>query len=198
MKESDLLRFYANPMKLLLLILGSGMFVAIGVWMLRTPGVTDHSSNVVRAWLVIGVFGPGVIVFLILILRDVIFRQPVLQIDGQGWSCRTRFFVKQQTIHWQDIERVGMYCQDLGQRRKMFYLVIHGNNPNSVAHVTTPRFVTRFYPVLQGALLTLPLNNLFVRATPQKVERVLERICTRYAYELQLYRIDVDTTMQAL
>lgn len=195
MQESGPLRFYASPVRLLLLILGSGVFVAGGVWILRTP---RYSYDVVMAWLAIWFFGLGLIVFLILVMRDVIFRQPVLEIDGQGWSRRTAFLANQQTIHWQDIERVGVYSQELGQKRRMFYLVIYGRNPNNVAHVTTQRFVTRFYPVLQGALMTLPLNNLFLRATPAKVERILERIRAVYASEIRQYGIQIDTAIQRL
>lgn len=80
----------------------------------------------------------------------------------------------------------------------MFYLVIYGRNPNNVAHVTTQRFVTRFYPVLQGALMTLPLNNLFLRATPAKIEWILERIRAVYTSELRQYGIQIDAAIQRL
>ena len=56
----------------------------------------------------------------------------------------------------------------------------------------------RFYPALREALMAVPLNTLFVRAKPVEVEQVLERIRTRYAHELHLYGIDVDTNMHRL
>ncbi len=59
MSEGQPLRFYANPLKFLLLLLASAIFVAIGIWMLHTPTTSAKPSNVVIAWLAIGFFGLG-------------------------------------------------------------------------------------------------------------------------------------------
>jgi hypothetical protein len=104
--------------------------------------------------------------------------------------------VRQQTVNWQDIERVAMYREWLGQARSMYYLVTYDRNHENAARGSC--FGARFYPALQGALMTTSLNNLFRRATPATVERVLKCIRTRYAYELQWYGIDVDTEIYAL
>lgn len=196
MSEGSPLRFYANPLKLLLLLLGSAIFVAIGLWMLHDSTESASSSNVVIAWATIVFFGLGVVVFLAMIIRDLVLRRAVLQIDEQGWSYQSGPFVGKRTINWQDIAHVGMYRQRMGPGRTMYYLVIHGRNPNK--ETRTARFSARFYPSLQGSLMTLPLNNLFVRTTPEKAGRLLERIRTRYAYELRLYGIQVDPAIRAL
>ena len=62
MSEGQPLRFYANPLKFLLLLLASAIFVAIGIWMLHTPAIGAKSPNVVVAWLAIGFFGLGGVV----------------------------------------------------------------------------------------------------------------------------------------
>ncbi len=87
MSEGQPLRFYGNPLKFLLLLLASAIFVAIGIWMLRTPTTSAIPSNVVIAWLAIGFLG-WVMVFLIGFIHDVVLRRAVLEIDEQGWSYR--------------------------------------------------------------------------------------------------------------
>lgn len=196
------MRFYGNPLKFLLLLLGSAIFVAIGLWILRAPTVSVSPFGVFGvfiAWVAIAFFGLGAVVFLIGCLHDVILRRAVLEIDEQRWSYSPPLFVRRQTANWQDIDHVAIYRQQLGQRRTMYYLVVHGVDPSKAAH--TSRFAAgmyNIYPALREALIGVPLNYLFVRTTPAKVEGVLERIRTRYAYELHLYGIRVDTAIRAL
>lgn len=195
MSEGQPLRFYANLVKFLFLLLGSAMFVAVGFWILQDSPAREFNS-VVIGWAAIGFFGIGGVVFLLMMFRYVILRRAVLQIDEQGWSFLAGPFVGTKMVNWQYIAHVAIYRQPLGQGRNMYYLVIHGKVPSKVTRAT--RFSARFYPALRESLMTLPLNNLFVRTTPKKVARVLERIRTRYAYELQLYGIHVDTEIHAL
>ena len=199
MREGQSLRFYANPLKLLLLLLGATMFVAVGIWMLRTPGISAKPFNVFIAWAAIGFFGLGIAVFGIMAIQEMILRKPVLQVDEQGWIHRPTLFARKQTANWQNIEHVAMYRQRLGQARSMYYLVIYGANPDKEARVSgLATRMYRFYPALAGALMVVPLNNLFVRATPAKVGRLLERIGTTYAHELRQYGIQADAEMQPL
>jgi energy-coupling factor transporter transmembrane protein EcfT len=199
MSEGNPLRFYGNPLKFLLLLLASALFVVIGFLMLHDPKASARPFNVVIACAAIGFFGLGVVVFLIGFLHDVVMRRAVLEIDEQGWSYSPPLFVIKQTANWQDIDHVAIYRQRLGQRRTMYYLVVHGVDPRKVARNSRiAARMYRIYPALRETLIAVPLNNLFVRTTPKKVERVLERIRTRYAYELQLYGIDVDAQIRAL
>ena len=205
MSEGQPLRFYAKPLKLVLLFIGSAIFVALGAWMLRTPGTSANPVNVVAAWAAIGFFGLCGVVFIIGILHDVVFRRAVLEIDAQGWSYSPPLFVKQQTANWRDIDHVAIYRQwarqSLIRRRPeyMYWLVVHGVDPGKAAR--TSRFAARlyrFYPALRAALMVVPLNNLFVHTTQEKVERVLERIHARYDLELRLNQIQVDTQIYRL
>ena len=196
MRDGQPLRFYASPGKVLLLVLGSAAFVAIGVWMLRTPGISAKPFNVFIAWAAIVFFGFGAIVFLITAIQEVLLRRPVLQVDQQGWFFRPALFARKQAANWRNIERVALCRQQLGQARSMYYLIIHGANSDKGTLRT--RFATRFYPAMAGALMVVPLNSLFVRTTPKKVERILERICATYAHELRSYGIQVDAEVQPL
>lgn len=205
MQEGGSLRFYANSLKLVLLVLGSAIFVAVGYLILRDPRMSANPFNVVMAWVAIVFFGLGVVVFVIIFIRDVVFRRPVLAIDEQGWVTRTTLFVKKQTAKWQDIDHVAIYRQwarqSLIRRRPeyMYWLVVHGVDPSKVARRS--RFsarMYRFYPALREALMVVPLNNLFVRPTQEKVERVLERIHARYDVELRLNQIRFDTQIHRL
>lgn len=205
MQEGGSLRFYANSLKLVLLVLGSAIFVAVGYLILHDPRMSANPFNVVMAWVAIVFFGLGVVVFVIIFIRDVVFRRPVLAIDEQGWVTRTTLFVKKQTAKWQDIDHVAIYRQwarqSLIRRRPeyMYWLVVHGVDPSKVARRS--RFsarMYRFYPALREALMVVPLNNLFVRPTQEKVERVLERIHARYDVELRLNQIRFDTQIHRL
>ncbi|HEY1387065.1 MAG TPA: STM3941 family protein [Ktedonobacterales bacterium] len=191
MRVGQPLRLYANPVKLVLLLLASAIFVAIGLLMLHDP-----KASAFIAWAAIVFFGLGVVVFLIMVIRDVVLRRAVLQIDERGWSYRSGSPVGSRTVNWQDIAHVALYRQQMGPGRTMYYLVVHGRDLNKVTRAA--HFSARFYPSLQGSLMMLPLNYLFVRTTPKKVKGVLERIRTRYGYELQLYGIQVDAEIHAL
>ena len=205
MSEGQPLRFYANPVKYLLLLLTSAAFVIGGVWILHDPKMSASPFNVIMAWLVIGLFGLGILFFLIIFIRDAIFRLPVLHIDEQEWSTRTTLFVKKQTAKWQDIDHVAVYRQWRSQSairhrpEYMYWLVVHGVDPGKAAR--NSRFsarMYRLYPSLRESLMVVPLNNLFVRTTQEKVVRVIERIRARYDVELRLNQIQFDRQIHRL
>ena len=199
MRDGQPLRFYASPVKVLLFVLGSAAFVAAGIWMLRTPGMSAKPFNVLIAWAAIVFFGFGEIVFLITAIQEVLLRRPVLQVDEQGWLFRPALFARKQVASWRNIKHVALYRQQLGQARSMYYLVIYGSNPDKEARASClAARMYRFYPAMAGALMVVPLNSLFVRITPKNVELILERICTTYAQELRSYGIQVDPEVQPL
>jgi hypothetical protein len=91
---------YANPVKMSLSLLGSAAFVFGGLWLLRHPTTNTSALTVAAAWVAIVFFGIGTIVFLIMFIRDVIFRRPLLRIDEQGWTYRATLFLRKQTASW--------------------------------------------------------------------------------------------------
>jgi hypothetical protein len=189
------LRLYSNPFKQSLYLLGSLAFVAAGFLLLRDPKFRADPVNVVMAYIDIGFFGLGVLVFLLSMSREVLLRRPVLQVDSQGWTFNPALGQRPQQAAWQDIGRVTMYRQRL-QRNKMFYLVVEARTPEDAPDSTVHKITTRFYPSLALALLAVPLNTVFMRTTPAKTARLLQRIRTTFADELRDYYILVDDTIQ--
>jgi hypothetical protein len=72
------LRLYSNPFKLSLYLLGSLGFVAAGLFLLHDPSFRAFVPNVVLAYVDIGFFGLGGVVFLNQMARDLLTRHPVL------------------------------------------------------------------------------------------------------------------------
>lgn len=197
MITSQPLRLYANPMKQFLYLLGSAVFVSIGFLMLQDPKVRANPSQIIAAYAAIIFFGLGGGVFLIMILRYTIFRLPVIQIDAQGWSYKPPLAGKAQTVPWQNIRAIALLRQQM-PRTSMYYLVAYARDPQQVPHPRTQAFTARFYPSLSGAALSIPLNTLFVRTTPAKSKRLLERIASTCAPEIQLHKVQVSAEMYGM
>ena len=148
----------------------------------------------VKGYVCIAFFGLGLIVFPVSMAREFLLRRPVLQVDSQGWTFNPVLGQRSQQASWQDIGRVTIYLQRL-QRTKMFYLVVEARRPEDTPESTVHKITTRFYPSLSLALIAAPLNTVFVRTTPAKTARLLQRIQTIFADELRSYRIAVDDTI---
>ncbi|HEX8036313.1 MAG TPA: STM3941 family protein [Ktedonobacterales bacterium] len=194
MITSQPLRLYANPVKLLLLLLGSAVFVLIGFLMLQDAKVRSDASQTAMAYVAIAFFGLCSVVFIIMIVRDTVFRLPVLQIDGQRWNYKSPLGGKAQAVPWQNIRAIALFRQKL-PRTSTYYLVVYARDPQQAPRPRTQAFTARFYPSLSGAAMSVPLNTLFVRTTPSKSKRLLERIVSTCAHEMQLHRVQVSGEM---
>lgn len=199
-------RFYANTVKYLLGILGGAALIACAAWLIQVSGPHAKPGGLAFLWGGIALFGFAVLVVIIAFIRDVVLRVPVFQVNDQGWSRQGKLFGKKKTANWQDIVHVGVYRQRIRRglvgslvAQNIYYIVVHGDDPNGSARVSPYTALNhRLYPGLRGALLVVPLNNLFLRATPAKVERILERIRAVYASEIRQYGIQIDTAIQRL
>ena len=76
------LRLYANPVRILLYLLGSAAFVAGGLWLLRHPTANANPLTAATAWFAIVFFGIGTAIFLLMFIRDVVVRRAILRIDS--------------------------------------------------------------------------------------------------------------------
>lgn len=188
------LRLYANPVKQFLYLVGSTAFVSIGLLMLQDPKVRADAFKTTMAYVVIVLFGLCAAVFLIMMLRYVVFRLPVLQIDAQGWSYKNPVVGKAQAVPWQNIRAIALFRQK-ASRTSMYSLVVYARDPQQVPHPRTRAFTASFYPALSGAALSVPLNSLFVRTTPANSKRLLERIVSACAHDIQLHRVQVSAEM---
>jgi hypothetical protein len=194
MSTSQPLRLYANPVKEFLYLLGSSAFVLVSFWLLQDPKVRANPSKIVTAYVAIVFFGLCSVVFLIMILRETVFRLPVLQIDALGWSYKPPLGGNAQAVPWQNIRAIAVLRQKM-PRTSMYYLVVYARDPQQVPHPRAQAFTARFYPSLSGAALSVPLNTLFVRTTPAKSKRLLDRIVSTYTHEIQLHRVQVSGEM---
>ena len=195
MQTGHPLRLYANPVKQFLLLLCSAAFVSIGLLMLQDPKVRADASKTAVAYAAVVFFGLGVVVFLIMILRYTVFRSPVLQIDAQGWSYSPPLLGEALAVPWYNIRAIALLRQKM-PRNTMYYLVVYARDPQQLPrHPRAQAFAARFYPSLSGAAISVPLNSLFVRTTPSKSKRLLERIVSTCAHEIQLHRVQVSGEM---
>lgn len=183
------LRLSSNPLKQSLYLLGSLVFVAVGILMLRDPKA--DTGTMVIAYLCIGLFGLGVVVFLFSLAREFLMRRPVLQVNSQDWTYNAALRPHPQYAPWQDIGRIAIFRQQLPHGR-MFYLALEARNPDEVPHSRMRSITASFYPSMSQAVMTVPLNTVFVRTTPAKVKRLLRRIEASFSDELHSYGIAVD------
>jgi hypothetical protein len=194
MITSQPLRLYANPVKQFLLLLGAAAFVWIGVVLLQDPKVRANPSKTAMAYIAIVFFGLCAAVFLIMMLRYVVVRHPVLQIDAQGWTYNPPLAGEAQVVPWQDIGAIAL-CRQKLPRNTMYYLVVYADNPWNSPTPRAQAFATRFYPSLSGAAMSIPLNAFFTRATPTKCKRLLERIVSSSGHEIKMYDVQVSGEM---
>jgi hypothetical protein len=202
MRTSHTLRLYANPLRVLFLGIVFGAFTMLGVWLVRDSG--GEFLFAAAGWIFLVVFGCATAIMLLQLVRDGVWRRPLLQIDDQGWSSRPTLFIGKRTAHWQDIEHIGIYRQYAGQytivrtTNHLYYLVVHAKEPAKAARVSIDPFAMRFYPTLHEAMMLVPLNSLFLHTTPDKVEEVLQQILDIYAVEITSYGIQASTEIESL
>ena len=183
------LRLYSNPFKQSLYLLGALAFVAAGVLILHDP--TSDAGTVIMGYIAVGFFGLCGAVFLFSMARDLLTRHPLLQVNTQGWSYISSLGVNPQHVSWEDIGRIALYRQRLS-RNKMFYLVLEARHPEAQPPSRLREMAASLYPSMSLVVMSIPLNTAFIRTTPAKVERLLQRIQTEFPGELHSYGIVVD------
>jgi hypothetical protein len=189
------LRLYSNPFKQSLYLLGSFGFVAAGLLLLRDPKFSANARNVVIAYLCIGFFGLGSVVFLYSMARDLLVRHPVLQVDAQGWTYDPALRLHSQHVPWQDVGRVAIYRQRVRSSR-MYYLVLEARRADELPPSRARAMAASLYPSMSVAVMTVPLNTVLMRASPAKVEHLLHSVQAEFPRELRSYSIEVADKIQ--
>jgi hypothetical protein len=189
------LSLYSNPFKQSLYLLGSLGFVVTGPLLLRDPKFRAGGPNVVMAYICIGFLGLGTVVFVYSMAHDLLVRHPMLQVDARGWTFEPALGQHRQHVGWQDIGRVALYCQRIESTRR-FYLVLEAWNPDELPPSRARALDARIYPSLSRAMMTVPLNSAFVRASPAKVGRLLHSVQAEFSGELRSYGIAVADKIQ--
>ena len=83
------LRLYASPLRLIVPLIASLVFVAIGYLMVFNPGAQSGSWNTVVSWSVLSFFGLGFILFGMEFVVLVVARRPLLEVTPEGWRYRS-------------------------------------------------------------------------------------------------------------
>jgi hypothetical protein len=101
MSDSDFL-LYPGRRKLILPILGTAVFVMIGIQMVTRPTTTFHftskTSVVLVGWVGLLFFGPG----LLLLIVRALWPRPILRVDRSGVTNRTSL-ANVPFLAWSDI-----------------------------------------------------------------------------------------------
>lgn len=190
-----MLRLYNSPFKQSLYLLGSLSFVAVGLLLLSEPKFRASTPNVVMAYLCIGFFGLGVVAFLYSMARDLLVRRPLLEVDARGWTYHPALGQRAQHVPWQGVGRVALYRQRVRSSRTI-YLVLEARHPDELRPSRAQALTARFYPSMSLALMAVPLNTAYMRASSAKVERLLQRVQAEFSGELHRYGIAVADTIQ--
>jgi hypothetical protein len=191
------LRIYSNPLKLILYFCASLGFVVAALLLLRDPTFRVNASKTAIAYVAVFFFGLGVIVFFVMLLRDGILRRPALQIDAHGWTYSPSLGFRSQRVSWQDIGGVAIYRQQVRSSR-MYYLVLNAKHVEGLPPSRARAMTTSLYPTLSHAAMSVPLNTVFMRTTPQKVEQLLRDIHARFANEMHHFGVVVTDTIQEI
>ena len=189
------LRLYSNPFKQSLYLLVALGFVAAGLLMLRDPQFSADTAHAVMAYLCIGFFGLGSVVFLYSITRDLLVRHPVLQVDARGWTYHPALGRQVQRVPWQAVGRIALYRQRVRSTR-MYYLVLEARHSGRLPLSRARAVATHLYPSIAQAVMTVPLNAVFMRASPAQVEHLLHSVQVEFFRELQYYSIAVANQIQ--
>ncbi len=196
MITSQPLRLYANPVKPFLFLLGSLILTSLSFLMLQDPKVQANPAKTVMAYVGLTLFGLGSLLFVVMILRNVIGRQPVLQIDAQGWRFTPSLGGKGQAVGWENIGAITLYQQTLPRGGSVYYLVVYARDPRRLPPTRGRAFAASVSPALAGAAMSIPVNAFFLRSTFAKSKQLLERIASSSAYEIQYYGVQVVRDMQ--
>ena len=92
-------------------------------------------------------------------------------------------------VSWQDISAIVVYRLHFSHGLKEYKLIVHVKDPDGLPHRLLRAFSARLSPKLGSAGAYVTLNYFFVRATPAKIDRLLERIVQTCAQELAFYGV---------
>lgn len=192
------LRYYPNVLKLMVYLLGGLAFVLIGVWLLKTPA-RSGSNNILVGWLATGVFGLCLAVLIAMIVATLARRMldmPVLEFTSQGIAY-SHPLLRGHFVRWDEVRDIAIYRQRM-TRTSMYYLVVNARMQHQLPHSGVRMFTARVYPALSAAVLSVPLNRLFLVLNRAMREKLLKQIASTFAPELQHYGIQIDGQLRKL
>lgn len=190
MGEGYPLRLYANPVKLLLLLVFTTGLAGLCYWLLKHPQPGRwFPFDTFMAIACIALFGTGGVVLLLASVIWIIFRRPLLAIDGQGLLAQSSPFGGGQAVNWPDISDIVVVRQRYSHSVTQYHLLARVKDPAGLPHPRWRAFNARFYPQMANAGAFVTLNFVFLRTTPTKIDRLLERFAETCAHEIKFYGI---------
>ncbi len=187
MRDSREIRYYTSIPKILLLLIGSSVFVVLGY------GMRNSGANAVIAWLAIVFFGFCALVALAVLVLAVVARQPLLAIDATGITARQPLTPwKVAFVPWPEITRISIHTIRNGRSSSSSMLLVYARdreryNPSASAR----RFVDTQAPTFQGVALSAQFTFLLAWASRPRCLAVLERIQQTFAPEIIQYGVEV-------
>lgn len=189
------LRFYVNPLKQVVYLPFSLVFVAAGLALIHSAKPTPVGQYVLAlGYLSVAFFGLGSCVLLFSVGRSLLRPRPVLQVDAQGWTYTPAGQDWTQHVAWQEMSRVALQRQRVRSRRR-FLLVLEEEPRGDTAPSDADTSTISPSPPSSSVVMFVELNPFFLHATPGKLMRMLERMQTECAAELERHGITVVTTV---
>lgn len=193
---NHVLRFYANPLKQVVYLLFSLLFVAAGLALIHSSRTTPVGLYVlVLGYLDVVFFGLGSCVLLVSIVRSFLRPRLALQVDTQGWTYTPAGLDWTQHAAWQKVSRIAIQRQRISRSKRRFLLVLEEERRGDAAQSDAGTSATSPSPLSNAMVMFVELDSIFPYATPGRLMRMLERIRTEFAAELDRYGITVATTI---
>lgn len=189
------LRLYANPLKQVVYLPFSLFFVVVGLALIHSAKPTPVGLYVLAlGCLSVAFFGLGSCVLLVSIGHSLLRPRPVLQVDAQGWTYAPAGLDWTQHAAWQEVSRIALQRQHIRSKRR-FLLVLEEERRGDAAQSDAGTSATNPSPPSSAVVMFVELDSIFPYATPGRLMRVLERIRTEFAAELDRYGITGATTI---
>lgn len=188
MVQQPELRYYPSVVKLLIYLGGSLAFV-VGFLMLSGAFGRHGGLDLFGAYLAIGLFGLGTLLFLGQLMQRLL-RRPTLVIADAGIIFHA--FWRTFKVHWDGVSDIAIYKQTGIYGTKAYWLAVNLRDPRNLPQGRLWSMSRRLNPKLARAAILVPLNQLFVRCTAAKRDALLRDILTHFNPQLSHYGIVVD------
>jgi hypothetical protein len=190
------LRLYASPLRLIVPLIASLAFLAIGYPMVFNPGAQSGSWNTVVGLSVLVFFGLGLILFGIEFVVLVVARRPLLEVTPEGWRYRSStLYLKTASASWQEIGHVGLYQQQTGRSSATYIVLIRASEALRAAIAQGTPAISLQESFARDAQ-RIPLTLAYFSVTPNVCERLLADIRAVCANEVNRYGVYVEPKVQ--
>jgi hypothetical protein len=184
------LRFYANPLKLMFLLIVMLLACACAAIILFLP-VATSSVGVGTAYVLLALFGFGVIAYLILIALLVIMRRPLLEIDNRGWTYRNPFTFGERFLAWANIASISIRTLPHFRAPSERFIIARPRRTDALPHAAQKALIRRALASSIGPELAASCRYLYLWGSQARAEEFLHRIETGCAGDIHAHHVAV-------